>query len=95
MRMLAWFFISAALMGADTALYTFTDSLTPSPLHIAVHKADLLSLGAWFGYWIDRAIAPYARPHRALASGELSLAACMLRRAFIVSSAMIVMGLGL
>ncbi|WP_211452596.1 putative holin [Collimonas antrihumi] len=32
-------------------------------LSISFYKAHLLSLGGWGGYWIDRAVFPYARPH--------------------------------
>lgn len=29
-------------------------------------KAALLALGGWAGYWLDRALFPYDRPHRYL-----------------------------
>ncbi len=33
--------------------------------HVAVslYKLHLCSLAAWAGYWIDRALFPYSRPH--------------------------------
>ncbi|WP_307867060.1 putative holin [Variovorax sp. E3] len=30
---------------------------------VTVYKAHLLSLGGWVGYWLDRALFPYDRPH--------------------------------
>lgn len=95
--MLHWLLISAALLAADVTLSRLGDPLSPAPHHVALHKANLVSIGAWMGYWIDRAIAPYGRPDVFLcvAGKELVFAAAMLRRAVIVGCAMLVMGLGL
>lgn len=87
---------SAALLAVDIALYVVSDPLRPNPIHIAAHKLDLLSLGAWAGYLIDRVAAPYARPHESFVPGHHFIGALlMLRRALIMTAAMLVMGLGL
>lgn len=37
--------------------------LAPQQLLVAVYKANLIMLGGWIGYWLDRWTSPYARPH--------------------------------
>ena len=32
-------------------------------LAVTLYKAHLLSLGGWGGYWLDRGLFPYDRPH--------------------------------
>ncbi len=32
-------------------------------LAVSLYKAHLLALGGWGGYWLDRALFPYDRPH--------------------------------
>jgi hypothetical protein len=34
-----------------------------SHLAVSLYKLHLCSLAAWAGYWIDRALFPYSRPH--------------------------------
>lgn len=33
---------------------------------VSLYKAHLMALGGWGGYWIDRALFPYDRPHEYL-----------------------------
>lgn len=33
---------------------------------VTLYKAHLMSLGGWGGYWLDRALFPYDRPHNYL-----------------------------
>ena len=37
-------------------------------LAVSLYKAHLLALGGWAGYWLDRALFPYGRPHEPLAA---------------------------
>lgn len=37
-----------------------------SLLAVTFYKAHLLALGGWLGYWLDRALFPYDRPHQYL-----------------------------
>lgn len=62
-RMWAWALVSAVLM----VLAFVTHSADPgSPIAVSFYKAHLMSLGGWGGYWLDRALFPYDRPHQYL-----------------------------
>jgi len=37
--------------------------LAPHQLGVTLYKISLVSLAAVLGYWIDRSVFPYARPH--------------------------------
>lgn len=59
-RLLPWLIISIFL----AILAQFLQSTSPgNVLAVSVYKAHLLSLGGWVGYWLDRALFPYDRPH--------------------------------
>lgn len=59
-RMLLWLLATVALM----ALARYTAEINPSGLlAVTIYKAHLMALGGWGGYWLDRALFPYARPH--------------------------------
>ncbi len=71
--------------------------LAPHQIGVTLYKLSLVLLAAWLGYWIDRGLFPYARPHRMHSHSQteparFSLAA--IRRALIVAAAMIAVGLG-
>lgn len=90
--------------------------LAPQQLPVSFYKLSLVTMGGVIGYWLDRALFPYARPdaffiekmhqiHRKdmddlVVSGFQSdthgyaFCACMIRRAIIIASVMIAMGLG-
>ena len=42
------------------------DAYPGSVLAVTAYKAHLLALGGWGGYWLDRALFPYDRPHQHL-----------------------------
>lgn len=66
-RMLVWLVLWLVLM----ALALFAQTVAPGNLvAVTLYKAHLLSLGAWFGYWLDRALSPYDRPHCYLEDDE-------------------------
>jgi hypothetical protein len=77
-----------------------------SQMTVIVLKVAEISLGAFLGYWLDRHLFPYARPHTLTADTTASVwsefdrlgyvyAASMLRRAFIVGMFMLSMALAL
>ncbi len=66
-RMLVWFIATLVLM----ALALLLQAEAPGNLvAVTLYKAHLLSLGGWGGYWLDRALFPYDRPHEYLADKE-------------------------
>lgn len=59
-RMFAWVLASLALI----ALAALVQMHAPgSVLAVTLYKAHLMALGGWGGYWLDRALFPYDRPH--------------------------------
>lgn len=91
-------------------------AVSPEQLPVILYKASLVFLAGVAGYWVDRWVAPYARPegylneewrkNRGLWSvGEadytivpeyrLVFCAALIRRAVIIGSAMIAVGLGM
>lgn len=66
-RLLPWLIVSILL----AILAHFLQSTSPgNVLAVSVYKAHLLSLGGWVGYWLDRALFPYDRPHTYLEEPE-------------------------
>lgn len=62
-RMLVCLVLTLALM----ALSLFLQQAAPgSLLAVTFYKAHLMALGGWGGYWLDRSLFPYARPHEQL-----------------------------
>lgn len=51
----AWLIVSLLLL-------IVVATLSPAQIPIAVYKLSLISLAAFVGYWIDRALFPYSRP---------------------------------
>lgn len=71
--------------------------LAPQQIGVTLYKLSLVTLAAWLGYWIDRGLFPYARPHRMHSHSQTEPARFSLatiRRAVIVAAAMIAVGLG-
>lgn len=62
-RLLPWLIASALL--SLLALWVQVE-LPGNVLAVTLYKAHLLSLGGWGGYWLDRALFPYDRPHEYL-----------------------------
>ena len=50
-----WLLAAIALLGVMALL-------SPAQLPVALYKASLIALAAVLGYWLDRALFPYARP---------------------------------
>lgn len=72
--------------------------LRPQDAPLVLYKLALVFLGGVLGYWIDRSLFPYARPHLFLAPkryDSILASAVMLRRALIVLAAMIGVTLGI
>ncbi|HEX7866567.1 MAG TPA: putative holin [Variovorax sp.] len=62
-RLLPWLIVSIFL----AVLALFVQSEYPgNVLAVSIYKAHLLSLGGWAGYWLDRGLFPYDRPHEFL-----------------------------
>jgi Putative 2/3 transmembrane domain holin len=74
---------------------------------VTLYKAHLMALGGWGGYWLDRALFPYARPHTAFDAAAqcpddadantafvAEAALSTLRRAIIVAACLVCVGLG-
>lgn len=79
-------------------------ALAPHQLPVTLYKLSLVTVAGLVGYWLDRAIFPYARPDdigKAFSLGAPMIGsrdqafnfAC-IRRAIIVGCAMLAMGLG-
>lgn len=62
-RMLVCLVLTLVLM----ALSLFLQQAAPgSLLAVTLYKAHLMALGGWGGYWLDRGLFPYDRPHEYL-----------------------------
>lgn len=68
--------------------------LAPQQLPVALYKLFLVASAAVAGYWIDRSLFPYARPDSDFCMPGVETAGAMVRRAIIVGSAMLAVGLG-
>jgi Putative 2/3 transmembrane domain holin len=102
-RMLLWALLTVVLMG----LALFVQTAYPGNVFaVTLYKAHLMALGGWGGYWLDRALFPYSRPHLCLNVSALAVDAvrdqqwrqeamhAMLRRAIIVAACLVCVGLG-
>ncbi|SDA18164.1 Putative 2/3 transmembrane domain holin [Pseudomonas sp. NFPP10] len=66
--------------------------VAPTKMVVVLYKAGLVTLGGVLGYWIDRALFPYARPDQVL-PGDRALAG--MRRALVVLACILGLTLGL
>lgn len=66
-RLLPWLLVSVVLAGLAILLQSTSPG---NVLAVSIYKAHLLSLGGWVGYWLDRALFPYDRPHTYLEAPE-------------------------
>ena len=62
-RMLVWLVGTAVLI---MLAHWLQQAQPGSLLAVTAYKAHLLALGGWGGYWLDRALFPYDRPHQYL-----------------------------
>lgn len=60
--------------------------LNPAKVGLLVWGASRIGVYAWLGYWVDRVIFPYARPHTLTGIAE---GTAWKRRALIVAAALI------
>ncbi len=67
-RLLPWLLWSVVLSVA--ALYV-QSHYPGNVMAVTLYKMHLMSLGGWGGYWLDRALFPYDRPHAYLEEPEL------------------------
>lgn len=56
-RMMDWLLIALALSVLIFFLY-------PQQLAVSLYKLNLIAMGGFGGYWLDRSLFPYARPDR-------------------------------
>lgn len=94
-RLSLWLVVSVLL-----AILAYSTRQSEALLSITFYKAHLMSLGGWGGYWLDRMIFPYARPHEFIGDCEVEGRYCTdgfqatcLRRAIIVGASLICVGL--
>lgn len=106
-RMLLCLVLTLALMIAALLLQAHGPGTL---IAVTAYKAHLMSMGGWGGYWLDRALFPYDRPHQYLqpekpqpevddgmAFAEMvppTFGFAMLRRAIVVAACLVCVGLG-
>jgi hypothetical protein len=79
---------------AALALLALVAAISPAQAPVVLYKSALVTLGAVLGYWLDRALYPYARPHELIGEDWIMSLAC-LRRALIVIACVLGLTLGL
>lgn len=84
-RMTDWTLISIALLLCLAII-------APTKLSVVLYKCGLVTVGGVLGYWIDRALFPYARPDQVNQSAQ-PLAG--IRRAIVVLACVLGLTLGL
>ena len=69
----------------------------PQDLPVVLYKLTLVTLACVLGYWLDRTLFPYDRPHTYQEYGEdlIPRGLAMLRRALIVLACVLGLTLGL
>lgn len=88
-------FRAAPWLIVTLVMTTVIGVLYPHQLGVLLWSLCKLTAGAYVGYWIDRTIFYYARPGDFQDNGPWQIAAAfMLRRALIMSSTILALGLG-
>lgn len=98
-RMSGW---GLAAVASGVAVYFFI----PQEFEVALWKSALVASAAFGGYWLDRTLFPYARPHTLTADENDAMwskddpqghvfVGSMIRRALLVIGAMIAVGVSL
>lgn len=67
--------------------------LAPHQLGVTLYKISLVSLAAVLGYWIDRSVFYYARPHQKPAGCSYDEVAS-IRRAIVMAAVILAIALG-
>jgi hypothetical protein len=83
-----WDFILASL-----ALFAVIVYVAPEQVGVVLYKLALVSLGGVVGYWLDRRLFPYSRPHAV--NGVMVTSAAMVRRAIIIGAVILGVTMGL
>lgn len=78
-------------IGLLLALYL----VAPHQLPVVLYKCALVTAGALMGYWLDRVVFPYARPHALQGGDHWRSNLAMLRRAIIILACVLGLTLGL
>lgn len=68
------FFAFVAIALAALAYGLQASPLAGTLLAVSVYKAHLMALGGFGGYWLDRQLFPYSRPHDALNQAQAAIA---------------------
>lgn len=84
-RMTDWTLITIAIMACLAIV-------APTKLPVVLYKCGLVTLGGVLGYWIDRALFPYARPNQV---GPYDRPMAGIRRALVVLACILGLTLGL
>lgn len=84
-RMTDWTVITVLLMLALAMV-------APTKLAVILYKVGLVAGGGVLGYWIDRALFPYARPDKVIRAHQPWAG---LRRAIVVLACVLGMTMGL
>lgn len=94
-RLLGWSITTALLL-------IIIWMIAPHQMPVIAYKAALVCFGGVLGYWIDRALFPYARPHKLAhtdptfdRNAHWARSLAMLRRAVIVLACILGLTLGL
>lgn len=95
-RMFLCLVLTLALIGLSLLLQAYQPGTL---IAVTAYKAHLMSLGGWGGYWLDRALFPYARPDTFMGGAAADRTAAVfnasqLRRAIVVAACLICVGLG-
>jgi soluble lytic murein transglycosylase-like protein len=85
-KLRAWPWLALALLTC-----VVVGIIAPWQLGVLVWSLSKLALAAWLGYWLDRTIFPYARPHEAVSAQSASSA--QMRRAIVLAAVMIALAL--
>lgn len=103
-RMVHWIVLALLLLAAISLL-------SPQQLPVILYKCAQVSIFTVLGYWIDRSLFPYARPHTLMEtyakpiqgdrgftgafSSETAYSASMIRRALIIFAVVLAGSIGL
>lgn len=89
-RLTLWALTAIALLFAISVV-------SPQQLPVVLYKLSLVTIACVLGYWLDRTLFPYDRPHTYQEYGEdlIPRGLAMLRRALIVLACVLGLTLGL
>ncbi len=68
------FFAAVTLLLGLAAYALQASDLAGTLIAVSAYKAHLMSLGGFGGYWLDRHLFPYSRPHELLYQAQAAIA---------------------